>query len=571
MLLLAVWSAAVVASTVKRLDIQVVLNDDGSAAIRELWDIDLDDSDAKTEWYVAHKGLQGMKITQLQMQGFVPDKTGLQPFETLNQWNVDANRKEKTGKCGLNNDGQEICWGFGDWGRHQYVVNYVLTGLVKAYDTNDGFNHCFVDMNCHIDTVQMTIIGADTISLSEANTRRWSFGHQGTIVFEGNNKLVVKTTNGLDSGERVIVMLEFDKGIFHPAVKADEPWADRKQRAISGSDFEEEEWSWIDYLLLIGFIVLCLVLYFAADLVATLLLSMLLPLLIVLLEVVWWIISLSPLRTYRRRRKAGIAKGYYWRDVSPEWSLTKNKMIVDEMAYFYGMNDKNIIAALLLKLMARGDVSITREIYKRKMHDMLKIDKPTTEIEADTKGDEQLCQHLLKLLTLASGNDSILQPNEFDEWCKQRKNATIIKNFMKLLETKYDKPYIQQHAANLFGLKAYLKDFSLLDERPIREVKLWDQYMMYAAFFGIAEQVSRDMEQLWPEYRKLSKIAQSLEVATEGAIVSTFSSSIYTATTNAIERTASRTTSSGGSSGFSSFSSYSGGGGFSGGGGGGGR
>lgn len=50
MLLLAVWSATAVASTVKRLDINVVLHDDGSAAIRELWDIDLDDSDAKTEW-----------------------------------------------------------------------------------------------------------------------------------------------------------------------------------------------------------------------------------------------------------------------------------------------------------------------------------------------------------------------------------------------------------------------------------------------------------------------------------------------------------------------------------------
>lgn len=180
MLLLTVLSATTaVASTVKRLDIQVVLNDDGSAAIRELWDIDLDDSDAKTEWYVAHKGLQGMKITQLQIQGFIPDKTGMQPFETLEEWDVDASRKEKTGKCGLNNGGQEICWGFGDWGRHQYEVSYVLTGLVKAYDTNDGFNHCFVDMNCQIEQMQLTISGADTISLSEANTRRWSFGHQG--------------------------------------------------------------------------------------------------------------------------------------------------------------------------------------------------------------------------------------------------------------------------------------------------------------------------------------------------------------------------------------------------------
>ena len=139
---------------------------------------------------------------------------------------------------------------------------------------------------------------------------------------------------------------------------------------------------------------------------------------------------------------------------------------------------------------------------------------------------------------------------------------------MKMLEGKPDKEYISQNAAQIYGLKAFLQDFTLLNERETMEVGLWDQYLVYAEFFGLADQVRKDMERICPEYLRISHITKSLEVSTDGAVVYMFSDSIYTATTNAIERMAERSTSS---SGFSSISSSGGGGGFSGGGGGGGR
>ena len=139
---------------------------------------------------------------------------------------------------------------------------------------------------------------------------------------------------------------------------------------------------------------------------------------------------------------------------------------------------------------------------------------------------------------------------------------------MNTLEVKTDKEYIKQNAADLFGLKAFLSDFSLLNERGMMEVGLWDQYLIYAEFFGLADQVRKEMAKVWPEYMQMSNITKSLDVATEDGIVYMFSDSIYTATTNTIERIAERSSSS---SGFSSYSSSGGGGGFSGGGGGGGR
>ena len=251
-----------------------------------------------------------------------------------------------------------------------------------------------------------------------------------------------------------------------------------------------------------------------------------------------------------------------------DWTLVKNKMVIDELSYFYGMSNQNVIGALLLKLMAKGDVTIVREEYKKKEREMLKIVHPWQEMDQNAKGDDRLAAHVLKLLTLASGDDLVLQPNEFDKWCRQKKNKTDIQNFMKMLEGKPDKEYISQNAAQIYGLKAFLQDFTLLNERETMEVGLWDQYLVYAEFFGLADQVRKDMERICPEYLRISNITKSLEVSTDGAVVYMFSDSIYTATTNAIERMAERSTSS---SGFSSISSSGGGGGFSGGGGGGGR
>ena len=554
------------ASTVKRIDVKAVLQKDGTAAIEERWLIDLDNSDAKTEWYVTHRSIDGIHLQNLTVEGYVPGHAGLVQFETLSEWDVNASRKEKTGKCGLANNDQEVCWGFGDWGEHEYIVRYQLTNLVKSYDTNDGFNHCFVDMDCTVEQARVVITAADGIMLSEDNTRRWAFGYEGIIEFEGDS--IVAAPNGpIGNGKRMIIMLEFDKDVFQPASTAGESWESRKQRALEGSDFvkdNDEDMSFWDWVLFGIVVLLSIFSYFFVNLIVTLVLS----LMWLLLCAVWWVVSLAPLRKWNKRKKLGIVKGNYFREVKKDWTLVKNKMVIDELSYFYGMSNQNVIGALLLKLMAKGDVTIVREEYKKKEREMLKIVHPWQGMDQNAKGDDRLAAHVLKLLTLASGDDLVLQPNEFDKWCRQKKNKTDIQNFIKMLEGKPDKEYISQNAAQIYGLKAFLQDFTLLNERETMEVGLWDRYLVYAEFFGLADQVRKDMERICPEYLRISNITKSLEVSTDGAIVYMFSDSIYTATTNAIERMAERSTSS---SGFSSISSSGGGGGFSGGGGGGGR
>ena len=440
-LIISMFVTDVLASKVNSLDIKVKLYSNGNAAIEERWDIDVDDDDAQTEWFVAHRGLGDMRIEQLSMKGYIPGKEGLQPYQTLGSWDVDASRKEKAGKCGLHNNGQEICWGFGDYGRHEYVVNYTLTNLVKSYDTNDGFNHCFVDMDCTIKQANVTITAVDSIQLSESNTRHWAFGYEGRFEFIGDSCLVADSQGKLSSSKRMILLLEFDKGLFQPAAKASEPWADKKKRALEGSDYETDDLSFWEWVLAIGIILVCALLYFFAWPILTFFGYLLLG----ILGVLFWIVSLSPLRTKLRRRKLGIVDGRYFRDVKKDWTLPMNKMLVDDLSYFSGMNEQHVIGALLLKLMSSGDLTITRENYKGELKDMLKILNPIEKIDEKAKGDDKLCQHVLRLLSMASGKDLVLQPTEFKSWCQKKDNVSKVKDFMALLEKKPDKNYIEKH------------------------------------------------------------------------------------------------------------------------------
>jgi uncharacterized membrane protein len=116
----------------------------------------------------------------------------------------------------------------------------------------------------------------------------------------------------------------------------------------------------------------------------------------------------------------------------------------------------------------------------------------------------------------------------------------------------------------VFGLKKYLKEFSLIDERHVSEVSLWKDYMIFATLFGIADQVIKDMKKINPEYFNMDQVAQQMaDEMTLPTIYSTMHSSTSRAAMNKAQREAERTARS---SGHGGHSSWGGGGGFSGGG-----
>ena len=550
--LLLALSSVLQASTVKHLDVLVKLLPNGDGLIEERWDIDVTDSDAKTEWYVAHRNLGQRNIVDLRMKGYVPDAKDLVAFETLDDWDVDWTRSEKTGRCGINN-GNEICWGFGDYGRHEYIVNYRLTNLVQAYDTHDGFNHCFIDMNVPIEQANVTLFADSLVEMNDSNTLRWAFGYHGSIEWQGDS-LVATSDGAIGDGEgRMILMLQFEKGLFHPTLQSEKSWEGVKRRALEGSDWESDS----DDDLTIGEWILLICIIFS-------------PVILLMLPFIWWVVSLKPLRVKLKRMRLGIANGNYHRDINEKWSLVKNSGVLRNLSYFSlfsGKQNKNIIGALLMRLVSSGQVSFVEwtDIKKKnaKPKTCLKIECPLKDKPEMGTSDEAMQQRVLWFLTKASGSDLILQPHEFSSWASWHRDE--MNSFLKVLDTKADSTYVNENAKDLFELRNFLKDFTLMEERHVKEVVLWDEYLVYAQLFGLAKQVSEEMHKANPEYFKMSQLGRNLD-AVDTSYVATWSSSFYRAAHPPVESSG-----SGGSSGHRSSSSFGGGGGFSGGGGGGGR
>ena len=131
-------------------------------------------------------------------------------------------------------------------------------------------------------------------------------------------------------------------------------------------------------------------------------------------------------------------------------------------------------------------------------------------------------------------------------------------------------PEAAELQARCEGLRNWLRDFSLLNEAPPTHVKVWDDFLVMAVVFGIAERVIEQMKLVVPQVINDPSIAPTIiwcaSYGSLGSPSTAFASSMDS-TASSIAAAASSSHSSGG--GFGGGFSGGGGGGFGGGGGGG--
>ena len=64
-----------------------------------------------------------------------------------------------------------------------------------------------------------------------------------------------------------------------------------------------------------------------------------------------------------------------------------------------------------------------------------------------------------------------------------------------------DKMY--QDSVELYGFKKYLEEFSLMDNKEIKDLKLWNEYLIFAALFGISDKVFKQLKELSPNIEEI--------------------------------------------------------------------
>ena len=291
--------------------------------------------------------------------------------------------------------------------------------------------------------------------------------------------------------------------------------------ALDGSDYtsssDDEEVDWNDPMTLFG--VLYILVIFVSPVVGG----------------VWFAV-------YKWRARRRVTKDLMWyRDIPLNGDLQEANNMLNAYKWC-GADYNNLLSACILKLI----------IYRL----------------PDSEKQPVLLRKIHNIFEKAAGGDKVLEPQELKQYMKSRFNSKITDSFIDTLHTQTSiKKYKNREfeVREVLGLKKFLKEFTLLDERGVDEVKLWKDYMVYATLFGIADQVINDMKKINPEYFNMDKVAAQMA---NDITLPTIYSVMQRSTSRAAASKAARESRARGGGGHSSF--HGGGGGFSGGGGGGG-
>ena len=101
------------ADTIKKIDMRINILEDGSAEIKEIWNVK---ASSGSEWYKQMYNLGGMELSNYKV---LMDGKEL----TYKTWNVNENLSQKAGYYGINyvSEGIELCFGKSDMKEHTFT------------------------------------------------------------------------------------------------------------------------------------------------------------------------------------------------------------------------------------------------------------------------------------------------------------------------------------------------------------------------------------------------------------------------------------------------------------------
>ena len=575
-----VGSVVASAHVVNSVEMRVVINDLGNARVVELRQCTI--GSGGTEGFIKQYNLHGMGVGELA----VSDETGTE-YAIDTPWDIDRSRAEKTNRCGIAkvSEGYELCWGIGQSGTRTYNIHYTLTRLVNSFDDSDGFIFRFYEPDESAPAQHARIvIERDSGEFTPDNTRIWAFRYYGTIhLIDG--KIVAETKRSFKSAdEGLVVMAQFDKGLFHPVTTRKGTFRDKvMKKAFKGSDYQlsEQERNNRGVASLKGNG------YDAGDeSIWQLLWEIIGP----LLEIGLWIfipiyfiyqlfsVGSTVKRTRQNVRLFGNKQGemtQWSRDIPYGGDLYRTSQVL------YANSSRDVtrrdqIAAVVMRMAHMGLISLRAHLDDKgeNVGEFL----VTPPMGNTNSGDPQsnLIALVHKQMWNAAGEDHVLQPKEMNTYMRQYpvEHRGTVRRITELLDAsgRSRDSLTADEVLQVYGLKKYLQEFTLLEERHVLEVGLWKEYMVFATLYGIAKQVFADLKQIWPDYTTLAPdqaLLMDTDISTDVASYTLMGMSyVHSYETPqereerlAEERRSSRSGGGGGSS------SYGGGGGYSGGGG----
>lgn len=484
------------ASTISKIDMDIVLSSNGKAIVTETWDANVNQG---TEGWHPYYNIGESKINVLSasMDG--------KSYQIVDSWNENSSLSSKSYKAGIykpDSNETDVVFGITEYGKHTYVIKYEITNFISNLSDADMIYWTLFpyDFSAEPDNVTIKISGPykypDTLDV-------WGFGMYDAPCYVKDGAIYMTSDGRINSSEYLTLLAKFPKGTFesNSILNHDfEYYLSMANEGATPSIHKEEKMSIKEII---------------SSIIGT----------IISFGIFVWVGVLAARSSKNNKynygpngKKLGSVPNF--RDIPCNKDIYYAFWTADTFDIIKNKND--FLGAVLLKWIHDGNVTIEKiesnGIFKKKEESVVTfVKKP---LDANAK-EQDLYDYMLE----ASG-DGKLETNEFKKWCK--KNYTKIFNWFddclkyerdelvnkhliskneyeggKIFKYKYQQYEIsekaREEAIRLQGLKQFFREFSRIDEKQPIEVKLWNEYLMYAQILGMADEVMKQFRNLYPE------------------------------------------------------------------------
>lgn len=528
-----------------KLDFEIQLNEDGSMDVVENWNAKITDTNTMfKDFYLDSSKFK--KITNVEVY-----RVSYGNKQKLTQ--IDKEMYHVTKNCyyGLPISGNkfEIAWGVSVNGTEtrNYQVKYKVVDVIKTYADCSELYWQLVGTDNEIPVTKLT----GTIKLPKAvaeknNIRGWAHGPYNGNITVSEDKVYLDV-DYLDTGVMVearIAVLEdlfsknkrVDKSKFSEILAEEQSWADQANREREKYIKDIERSKRIEKIIAVAYIIatIALTIFLIYNLIKN---------------------GIKARQTEKRK----MPKLDYFRDIP------NKEASAGDAAYLYyfkngsfSRNISKILSATLLQLALKKYISFSEDNEESKPKIRVNILDVTDNRETLTN-DEKLIYELLNKVS----KKRTFTMKEFEEYvgkhCESfmgkmrkleievEKHQVKMKNYSKenekIVSKHSNKGFIYmffgivgigimpipaillilnsipqfimakrnrnltdkglEEKAKWVGLKKYMEDFSLLNEKEVPDLKLWEKYLVFATAFGIADKVLKQLKIKYPELQDM--------------------------------------------------------------------
>lgn len=495
---------SVQANSINSISMDIYVDKNGNAKITEVWNCYTDEG---TEVYHPYYNLGESKIENLTVS-----ENG-KSYQTLSSWDTSGTLSEKAYKCGINKitNGVELCWGISSqFNSHVYEVKYTISNFIAELKDAQMLYWTFIPYDFS-DTIGSAYIKIHTDFDIHDSVDVWGYGNYGGTAYVYDGYIEMQSDGRLAKDEYMTMLVKFPSDTFNTSNTLNHDFEYYYNMAEKGSTKYNEKPVGLIGIILSGIMTLI----------------NLIPVIFVVGIILFTIaLQKSSKLNFGKEGKKMPKDLPYYRDIPCNKDIFRAYYI----GYNYGLlkNKTDILGAIILKWIKDGNIKIEKRENNKMFgkDDFIICLNEGKQSEGITNEKEK---ELFNMLYTAS-EDGRLENKEFEKWCN-KSYSRILKWFDNILGEQRQKlveegkivieekrillffknkidiatSELKEEAIQLAGLKKFLKEYTLIEKREAIEVTLFEEYLIYAQMMGIAKQVAKDFEDIYPEIIEQSK------------------------------------------------------------------